>query len=165
MSRVRDTDHGAKALKKRLRKELPRAVVGVYGERAGAKYEESNRTVGEIAAAHEFGLGTVPVRSWLRATMAAHRQQISGALEAICVATITRARIGPSRAPQMMAQLAQAAAGWCKERIAAGIAPELSARYLPRKLAKYPGATTPLIASSQFRQSIAGELEAPKGKR
>jgi hypothetical protein len=157
VAKVEDTDHGAKALKKRLRKELPKAIVGVYGERASGKHE-GGRTNGEIAAAHEFGLGTVPMRSWLRGTMAEHRQQISAALQAICVATIK----GKADAPQMMAQLAQAAAGWCKERIALGIAPELSARYLPRKLAKYPGATTPLIASGQMRGSIAGELEAGK---
>ncbi len=158
MAKVEDTDHGAKVLKARLRRELPRAVVGVYGEKASAKHE-GGRTNGEIAAAHEFGLGTVPMRSWLRGTMDEHRAQITAALQAICVATIK----GKADAPQMMAQLAQAAAGWCKERIASGIAPELSPNYLPRKLAKHPGATTPLIASGQMRQSIAGELVPAKG--
>jgi len=160
--RVKDFDNGAKALKARMRRLLPRGVVGIYGERASAKPPEGKgRTVGEIAAAHEFGLGTVPMRSWLRATMAARTKQVSAALQEICVATIK----GKGDAPQMMAQLAQAAAGWCKERIASGIAPELSARYLPRKLAKYPGATTPLIASGQMRQSIAGELVSGGGKK
>lgn len=161
MARVQDTDHGARALRARLRKELPRAHVGVFGANASAKHEDSSRTVGEIAAAHEFGLGSVPQRSWLRGTMAARRTQVAAALREICVATIK----GKGDAANMMAQLAQAAAGWCKERIASGIAPELSPRYLPRKLAKYPGATTPLIASSQFRGSIAGELVSGGGKK
>ena len=161
MSKVRDVDHGARALKARLRKELPRANVGVFGANASGKHEGTSRTVGEIAAAHEFGLGNVPQRSWLRGTMATRRAQIAVALREICIAAIK----GKGDASNMMAQLAQAAAGWCKERIASGIAPELSPRYLPRKLAKYPGATTPLIASGQLRGSIAGELVSGGGKK
>lgn len=161
--KVRDVDHGAKELRGRLRRGVPRGRVGVYGDKASAAAKDApGRTVGEIAAAHEFGLGAVPMRSWLRGTMDQRRSQISSALAEIVIAVISRKRGAPNVAAEKMAQLTQAAAGWCRERIAAGIAPALSERYLPRKLRKYPGATTPLIASGQMRQSIAGEIEAKK---
>lgn len=155
MVTVKDTDNGAKALIARMRKGLPSGRVGVYGDLAAQKHKDSPRaTVGQIAAAHEFGV-VVPKRSWMRSTIAAHEDQIKRGLEKICLAQLS----GSGDPAQMMRQLTLAAAGWCKETITAGIPPALSEAYLKRKLAKYPGATTPLIASSQFLGSITGEVE------
>jgi hypothetical protein len=91
----------------------------------------------------------------MRRTLTEHQDQIRRGLEKICVASVT----GEGDPVQMMQQLTFAAAGWCKETITRGIAPALSAAYLKRKLARYPGATTPLIASSQMLGSITGEVE------
>lgn len=154
MVTVRDTDRGMKALLARMGKELPTGRVGVYGDLAAQKHKDSPRaTVGEIAAAHEFGAG-VPLRSWMRAPIKAHEDAIAKGL-----IQVGAAMFRGGNPEQMMRQLVLRAVGWCKEAITAGISPPLSARYLPRKLAKYPGATTPLIASSQFLGSIAGEVE------
>jgi hypothetical protein len=153
--KVTDKDNGAKAMIARIRKGIPSGRVGVYGDLAAQKHKDSPRaTVGQIAAAHEFGLGP-PQRSWMRRTLTEHQDQIRRGLEKICVASVT----GEGDPVQMMRQLTLAAAGWCKETITRGIAPALSAEYLKRKLARYPGATTPLIASSQFLGSITGEVE------
>jgi hypothetical protein len=156
MVTVRDADNGAKALKARLKKGLPSGVVGVYGDLAAQKHKDSPRAaVGQIAAAHEFGLGYAPMRSWMRRTFTEHKEQVTRGLEKICVAAIT----GESDPRLMMQQLTLAAAGWCKQTIIAGIPPALKPDYLKRKLARYPGATTPLIASGQMLGSIAGEVE------
>ena len=154
MVTVKDTDKGAKALMKRLAATIPSGRVGVYGDLAAQKHKDSPRaTVGEIAAAHEFGAG-VPLRSWMRAPIKAHEDVIAKGL-----IQVGAAMFRGGNPEQMMRQLVLRAAGWCKEAITAGISPPLNAKYLARKLAKYPGATTPLIASSQFLGSIAGEVE------
>lgn len=155
MVKVTDKDQGYTALLGRLKKGLPSGKVGVYGDLAAQKHKDSPRaTVGQIAAAHEFGLGP-PQRSWMRRTLAEHEEQIKRGLGKICIAQLS----GEGDPAQMMQQLTLAAAGWCKETITRGIPPALSAEYLKRKLAKYPGATTPLIASSQMLGSITGEVE------
>lgn len=154
MVSVRDKDGGAKALKARLKKGIPSGRVGVYGDLAAQKHKDSDgATVGEIAAAHEFVIGP---RMWLRGTMQERKAQIERALVVIGSTAI---RETTEAATGLMKQLTLAAAGWCQERIAQGIPPALDPAYLKRKLKKYPGATTPLIASGQFRQSIAGEVE------
>ncbi len=152
MVKVTDKDHGAKALVARLQKAIPSGRVGVYGDLAAQKHKDSPRaTVGQIAAHHEFA-----GRSWMRSTLAERRDQITRGLGKVCLAAFN----GKDDPAQMMRQLALAAAGWCKERITAGIPPALKEPYLSRKLAKYPGATTPLIASSQMLGSITGDLES-----
>jgi hypothetical protein len=159
---VKDTDNGLKALKARLKAGIPAGRVGVYGDLAAQKHKDGNgATVGQIAAAHEFGLGTAPMRPWMRGTLEAHKDQIAHGLTKIVAAQITNEG-NPS---QMMQQLVLAMAGWCKQTIVAGVAPALGTvsegakRYLKKKLERYPGATTALIASGQFLSSIAGEVE------
>lgn len=60
---------------------------------------------------------------------------------------------------RLLAQTGQYVAGLMRQRISAGISPALSPRYLKRKLARYPGATTPLIASGQLWASIGAQVE------
>jgi hypothetical protein len=153
---VTKRDNGAKALLDRLGKGVPTLRVGVYGDAALQKANDSpNATVGEIAASHEFGLGP-PQRSFIREPVAAHDAEIRRGLRAVAEAVF----VEDGNPIQVLEQLGLVIEGFSKQAIADGIAPPLSDRYLKRKLKKYPGATTPLIASGQMRASIAHEIES-----
>ncbi len=153
---VKDVDKGAKALLARMRKAIPAVRVGIYGDAAAAEHKDTpGATVGEIAAAHEFGAG-VPARPWLSGTVAKNKERIEAGLRKVAEAVATNAPAPPA---VMMAQLGQATAGMAKEEMSNGIPPALSPAYLKRKLKKYPGASKPLIASGQMRASIASDLE------
>lgn len=160
-------DKGWNLLKAKLAKGVPRVRVGIFGDAAAAKANDSDKTVGQIANAHEHGLG-VPRRSWMRDTVEANQADILNGLR-----RAARAVLSPS-APRgtevkLLGQVGQHIAGLMRQRISSGIAPALSERYLPRKLAKYPGTTTPLIASGQMWGAIGAEVEGSaavaKGQR
>lgn len=157
MARVTIKDNGWKALKARLLKQRPSVKVGIFGEAAAARANDAkDATVGEIANAHEYGLG-VPQREWLGGTIDANERDIRDGLRRGAEAVIKSKN--PNTEVQLLAQTGAHIAGLCKQRISSGISPALSENYLPRKLAKYPGATTPLIASSQMIGSIGSTVE------
>ena len=152
--KVRDVDRGLRALLDRLGKKA-RLKVGVYGDNAArAALDGAGATVGDIAAAHEFGTATVPVRSWLRATVDQDITRIDSAIRKAAAAVAKG--MDPAQAVDL---LGHGIVALMKDRIIGGIAPSLSDRYLPAKLAKYPGATTALIASGQFLGSITHTIE------
>jgi hypothetical protein len=160
--RVRVVDKGANRLIRMVRKvtNTPAVRVGVFGDAAAQKHGDTGATVGDIANAHEFGAG-VPRRSWLRDTIDQNREIITrnirrGATE------VFHGRLQEYQALELLGLSTQ---GMIQQRIAAGISPGLSARYLKRKLAIYPGAETPLIASGQFRGSISYALEGSAAKQ
>jgi hypothetical protein len=153
-SSVTDVDRGFKALLKRLG---PKASlrVGIFGDLAAQRAIDGNgATVGDIANAHEFGLGNVPPRSWLRDTITAEAPAIKTAIERAAKAVVDG--MAPERALDL---LGFGVVGKIQARMSAGIPPALSPNYLPRKLAKFPGATTPLIASGQMRQSVTHAID------
>lgn len=150
-------DNGWSLLKARLARTRPRVKVGIFGSAAAAKANDSDKTVGQIANAHEHGLG-VPRRSWLADTVDANQADIVAGLRKAAAAVI-RAPRNPGLEVQLLDQTGQHIAGLMRQRISSGIAPALSEGYLPRKLAKYPGATTPLIASGQMWESIGSVVE------
>ena len=152
---MRQTDHGAKALFATIRATRGLSVrVGVIGDRALEIHEGTDLTIGDIANAHEFGVGHVPERSWLRETIDANKARIQKGLQRQA-ALVASGKMTPRLA---LGRTGAFIAGLCQQRIADGIAPPLSEKYLPRKLAKFPGAETPLIASGQFRSSITSEV-------
>lgn len=150
-------DKGWNLLKAKLNKNVPRVRVGIFGDAAAAKANDSDKTVGQIANAHEHGLG-VPQRSWMRATVEANQTDIMAGLRKAARSVLNP--LSPKGTEiKLLGQVGQHIAGLMRQRISSGIAPALSERYLPRKLAKYPGATTPLIASGQMIGSIGAEVE------
>lgn len=152
---VRVVDKGLNDLLKRVGKKA-RLKVGVYGDNAArAATDGSGATVGDIASAHEFGTATVPVRSWLRATVDQDLAKINAAIKK-AAAAVYAGKVAPRAAVDL---LGHGLVSLTKDRIIGGIQPALSPRYLPIKLARYPGATTPLIASSQFLGSITHTIE------
>ncbi len=157
---VTSRDRGAKDFLKRIAKGQTVVRVGVFGDKAAEKHKDGEgATVGQIANAHEHGLGP-PERSWLRATVDANKATIDRALQRAAEQVLIRRTLTADTA---LMQVGLGVAGLCQERVASGVPPELgwnegSKRYLKRKLLAYPGATTALIASGQFRGSITATV-------
>src|SRR5262245_55366896 len=160
--RVRVTDKGAAKLLRMVRRAnaKPAVRVGVFGDNAAQAHGDSGATVGDIANAHEFGAGNVPQRSWLRGTIDTNRGVIDRNIRR-AAEEVFRGRMKEFQALELLGFSVQ---GMIQQRIAAGISPALTARYLARKLRIYPGASTPLIASGQFRGSVSFALEGDAAK-
>jgi hypothetical protein len=157
---VRVRDHGAKKLIARVKKGSPQLKVGILGDQAAAAHKDADgATVGEVGEAHEFGLGNVPERSFIRAYVDENKARLAEMTRRAGVAVAQ----GKLTAEQAMNLIGFQVVGEIQQRMARGIAPALSANYLPRKLAKYPGATLPLIASGQLRSAIT-HVTVPAGK-
>lgn len=166
--KVRVKDRGAKRLLDAVAKNFGGKAlkVGTFGDAAAQRHEDSSLSVGDVMASHEFGLGTTPQRSWLRATLDQHAQALLGDVKQAALA-VYQNRATPQQA---LGLLGIRIVGLIQERIASGIAPALghdegSKRYLKRKLAKYPGATTALIASGQGRSAITSAVVQAKDAR
>ncbi len=150
-SRITDRDNGAKALIKRTSARGPQLVVGLVGDTAAQAATDGNGlTVGDVGNAHEFGLGNVPIRSFIRAPVDANAAQIQADLRTAAKAV----KDGRFTQEQALNLLGFRIVGLIQETMANGVPPPLSANYLPRKLRRYPGATTPLIASGQLRGAV-----------
>ncbi len=160
--KVRVKDRGAKRLLDAVAKNFGGKAlkVGTFGDAAAQRHEDSSLSVGDVMAAHEFGLG-VPERSWLRATLDAHAQALLGDVKQAALA-VYQNRATPEQA---LGLLGLRIVGLIRERIASGIAPALDGTYLKRKLRKFPGATTPLIASGQGRSAITSAVVQAKDAR
>lgn len=158
-NRIVQRDNGAKALIGRVTPKGPALVVGLVGDAAAQKaVDGAGLTVGDVGNAHEFGLGTVPQRSFIRAPIDAAADQIQGDLRTAARAVMQ----GRFDKRQALNLLGFRIVGLLQQTVADGVPPPLSANYLPRKLRKYPGATTPLIASGQLRGAITHTLRDEK---
>lgn len=160
---ISDIDRGLKGLLKRLGPQASMRV-GVFGDAAAQRAQDgSGASVGDIASAHEFGV-TNPPRAWLRGTLEKEADAIHRGIQRAAAAVIKDP--APDAAARVLDQVGQGIAGKIKGRISDGIPPALSPEYLPKKLAKYPGTTTPLIASGQFRGSITSAVyPTPEGSK
>lgn len=123
--------------------------VGLVGEAAAARHLDSDLTVGQVGESHEFGLGNLPERSWLRGYVDANSARIA-VMVARAGESVVKGRHTPEQALNL---LGFQIVGEIQSTFGQGLAP-LSPNYLPRKLAKFPGATIPLVASGQLRASI-----------
>lgn len=153
---VKDVDRGAKRLLALIKDANKKAlVVGVFGDKAlTAAQGGSGLTVGEVAAAHEFAIPAGQPRSWLRSTLDENASSIASGMGKL-YKKVVDGKMTPEEALNLTGL---AVVGKIQQRIATGIPPELSPEYLPRKLAEYPGKTTPLEASGQFRGSITAAV-------
>ena len=156
MSRVTVKDNGAAALLARAKTLAAGRVVRV-GVLADAAKEErpgekpSGMTLLEVAAAHEFGAPAagIPQRSFIRATIDLHRDEIAQ----LQIALARRVIAGELTADQALDQLGAKVASWCQVRIAEGIAPALHPDTIERK-----GSSTPLVDTGQLRSSITWKV-------
>jgi len=158
---VRVIDRGYDKLADRLTKRPPAVTVGVHASE-GDKPKEGDAggdvTVAEVAAIHEFGLGDVPERSWLRKFVDENEDQLRKMLSA----SVRMAASGKLTHEQAMNRFGLAVVGMIKKRIVAGIEPELQPETKKRKAALTGGPKdTPLILYSQFISSILHQLREP----
>lgn len=160
---ITQTDRGYRNALRAVRK-MSRAssvVVGVQGDEAVAAKsvrddDDSAQTVGEVAAAHELGLG-VPERSWLRGWVDENERMIRDDLARVA----REAMIGTRSVDDGMELLGLRYVGLIQARIAAGIPPELHLSTVARK-----GSAIPLIDTGQLRSAITAVLsEKIRGDR
>lgn len=147
---VKDKDKGYKKLLDRLSQTLSNEVsVGIFDSDAEKGHDGTNKTVGEIAEIHEYGLGNVPERSFIRAWFDANPGKIKEALARLMASMVK----GNRTKTQVLDLYGQWAVGQIQQRMAAGIPPELKYRE-----------GTPLIDTGQLRASISYRVEnGPSG--
>lgn len=151
-SSLSDRDGGYKALLKRLTAETGASLeVGVFGEKAAQKHDNSDLTVGDIAAIHEFGTALVwehpiPERSWLRGYIDENRPRLEEMVRRLAAAVVA----GKLTTEQALDQLGLKVVGEIQTRIANNIPPPLKQKTIDRK-----GSSVALIDTEQFRSSIA----------
>lgn len=151
---VRDVDRGASKMLDRLHRMNLQVSVGVHAAQAGEAEKDSEMTVGEVAAIHEYGLG-VPQRSWLRGFVDENRPK----LERMLVATNRQVAAGKMTPEIAMARFGLAVQGMMRERVVNGINPPLQESTKRRKQELTGGPKdTPLILWGQLLSSILHEV-------
>lgn len=142
-TKITDKDKGYKALKRRVRKARDKqtVAVGILSSAAGE--------VVEVATIHEFGLGDVPersfIRGWADAERAENQRVVKAAAESVVRGTEPDVALG---------RVGLKFVGDIRKRIIGGIDPPLSPITIARK-----GSSTPLIDTGQLIGSIAHEVE------
>jgi len=151
---VREIDHGADALMRRL---LERAVVhvGVQGEDGGEAHTDGDETIAQVAAKHEFGGvsdtgAKIPRRSFIRDYVDQNIGPLEARLERLGVAVLQ----GYTTVEQGLEAFGLRAVGEIQQRIADRISPPLSKITIARK-----GSDVPLIDTGQLRNSITHKVD------
>jgi len=154
---IKTIDRGYDDFIKRLTNR-PRAVtVGVHAQEGAAAKEgdDGGITVAEVAAIHEFGLGSVPQRSWLRDFV----DENADKLRKMLAASMREAAAGKLTHEEAMNRFGLAVVGMIKKRIVAGIEPELKPATKAAKERITGGPKdTPLILYGQLLSSIVHRL-------
>lgn len=147
-TQFRDVDKGFRALQKRVFGLLnPSVSVGVTAK-SGAQKTDGGMTVLDVANIHEFGLGTVPERSFLRAYI----DENQGRIQKMLVVLLESVVAGKRSPQQALDILGAKMVGEIQARISAGISPPLTPETIARK-----GSDVPLIDTGQLRASITFE--------
>jgi len=144
---VQDKDQGYKALLVRAQ-DLKRSQIAVgITEAVGSKQhgKDGLTTILDIATFHEFGTGTIPERSFLRAWFDENEEQAKVWVERV-TKLIFQGKLTQARG---LALLGLKFVGEIQERMALGIPPPLALETVWRK-----GSSTPLIDTGQLRSSI-----------
>lgn len=153
---VKDTDRGYKKLVARIFQfGAPKISVGIH-EADGAQPhgEDGGLKMIDIATIHEFGLGNVPQRSFIRAWFDENQERAREGLRRMLQSVVA----GKRTPEQAIDTFAQWCVGQIQKRIAQGISPALSARRIAEK-----GSSVPLIDTGQLRSSITYEVYGANG--
>ncbi len=111
-------------------------------------------TIGELAAIHEFGLGSVPQRSFLQGWADENKEQIKTVVRKGAQALVSKRLDSPL---QFLNQVGSWAVGQIQVRMAANIPPPLSPITIKRK-----GSSVALIDTGQLRSSISFRVDTMK---
>lgn len=148
---VRDTDRGASYLLKRAAQLANRTSFGVGVPENAGTYPDGT-PVTTVAAAHEFGLGNVPQRSFIRSWYDGKGEGFWGrelarmAQQSLMQGTDLNA---------LIAQFGERSVQEIRARMDAGIAPELQDETVARKRASGSATPeTPLEDTHQLREAI-----------
>lgn len=149
--RIVDRDRGYRALLARVKRaSRSRAItVGVHSGEGGAP-AAGGGTVADVASIHEFGLGNVPersfVRSWADAKKSDNQKLLREAAERI---------VRGATVDEALEQVGLVMAASMQKRIQSGeIGPPLEPATIARK-----GSSTPLIDTGQLVSSITHKVE------
>lgn len=168
--RIEKRDRGYNAFMRRMKKlqNKPHVIVGVFGAKGTAVHpstEEVKRplTTAEIGAIHEFGMGNVPERSFIRGTLDARKRRVAQQMNV----EFRRVIDGEQTTRMALERLGLFAKGLIQERMAEGIPPPLKRTKANRvRVARKDGeqdrrfkrARTPLIDTGTLRASIDYEV-------
>jgi hypothetical protein len=141
-------------------KNAASVTVGVFGSAGEEPHDAKTEgaagglTCRDLAEIHEFGLGNVPARSFVRAYFDANRERLRDMLGVLMRKAIERviksgAPIDDSIRTSILTKLGIKMQTEMQARIARGIEPPLDPRTVMRK-----GSSTPLIDTGQLRSSI-----------
>lgn len=155
---VKDTDKGFKKLVARLGrtvKDHNSLLVGILGDKADEEHGGAGgESVGQIAAAHEFGLG-VPERTWLRGWFDANQAEIKEDLRKVSRGVIS----GRFTQDAGLEILGVKYAGQIQARMATSIPPPLAPATVARK-----GSSVSLIDTGQMRSAVSFVLSLAQGQ-
>lgn len=151
--KVKVTDRGLDQFLSRLSGSSA-VKVGVQGS-SGSSNHGGEKTVTEVAAQHELGLG-VPERSWLRGWIDENQAVIQKTLQGAAKASLQ----GKVTLDAALDASGLKFVGLIQKRIAEGITPPNTAATIRRK-----GSSTPLIDTGQFRSSITRQVIKWTGQR
>lgn len=144
--KVTDRDNGYRELQQTVRKWRKKTIrVGVNS----APHAGGNLTNEELGAIHEFGLGHMPERSFLRAWVDQQSKEWMSWLRKGVLASLLSNRQWASNFGKYAVREVQA-------RIRNGIPPELDEATVKRKLGRNP---TPLINTEQLINAVEYEVE------
>lgn len=156
-----DQDKGFAALFKRLGDSKGLVLtVGVHGPEGSAEHEappgggSSPLTVAQVATIHEYGLGTSPERSFIRAWSDENESKNLETLVKIGQAVVQ----GKFTAEQGLDRAGLRFVAEIQKRIRGGIAPPLKPATIARK-----GSSTPLVNTGQLITSIRHRVR-PEGE-
>lgn len=154
-NRVTRKDHGAKAFLKEVSRPPGGVRVGVFGEKAAMAVAKSGKvtellTLGQLATWLEYGTERMPGRFWLSSYVQENKQRILEMLKRGSKEVLDRRMTKE----QVLNLIGLKVVGEIKERISRGLSPPNAESTIKKK-----GSSTPLIASGQFRASIAHAVD------
>lgn len=124
--------------------------VGVLGAEAAKPHPNSDLTVGELAAVHEFGLGGTPERSFVRDFVDENEAEAREKMRELTARVLMKKMSLPAACAKLGDYLAEG----MKKRMDAGIAPALLQDSIRRKESHNP---VPLEDTMTLRDSISYE--------
>jgi hypothetical protein len=143
---IKDEDNGYRELQQTVRKWRKKTIkVGVNDDPHAGSPGLTNSSLGAI---HEFGLGHVQERSFLRAWVDQQQGEWMAWLREGVLASLLKNR-------QWASNFGKYAVGQVRERIRAGIPPELRPETVRRK-----GSDIPLIDTEQMINAVEYEVES-----
>jgi phage gpG-like protein len=151
---IRETDRGWDRIVREVKAARSTSIaVGIQGDAASQRHDESDLTTAEIGAIHEHGHAggdgpAIPARSFLRSTVDANEAKYQKLMRGVGDAVIA----GKIDVDTGLDLVGEVIVGDVKQAIADGIPPPNAESTIRRK-----GSATPLLNKGQLRNAITSE--------